>query len=99
MQELSHLPSKTWVPSGAREVEELQEMAKDSIKNQKAAARAEGYLRAVPSHLLGPAGRVLLSNAPSPPGNTAAGLRGIAGRGGERRSPSQRSLIVGVDSE
>ena len=75
-------------------------MAKDSIKNQEAAARAESNLRAVPPHLLGPAGRVLLSNAPpSTPGDTAAGLRGIAGRGGERQSPSQRSLIGSVDSE
>ena len=74
-------------------------MAKDSTKNQKAAERAQDRLRAVPPHLLGPAGRVLLCNVPPAPGDTAAGLRGIAGRGGERQSPSQRSPIAVVDSE
>ena len=75
-------------------------MANDSRKHQKAAERAESYLRALPPHLLGRAGRVLLSHAPpSTKGDTAAGLRSIAGRGGERQSPSKRPLIVGVDSE
>ena len=75
-------------------------MATESRKNQEAAERAERYLKDLPLHLVGPAGRVLLSNAPpSTKGGAAARLRGIEGLGGERQSPSQRSLIVGVDSE
>lgn len=75
-------------------------MDDDNRRNQEAAERAERYLKDIPPHLLGPAGRVLLSNAPPPTKRgPAARLVGIEGRGAERESPSQRSLIVGVDSE
>ena len=69
-------------------------MDDDTRRNQEAVERAERYLKHIPSHLLGPAGRVLLSNAP--PTTTKQGpaalirLRGIEGGGAERQSPSQR---------
>ena len=41
-------------------------MDENSRRNREAAERAERYLKAIPRHLLGPAGRILVSNpAPS----------------------------------
>ena len=66
-------------------------MDDDTRRNQEAVERAERYLKHIPSHLLGPAGRVLLSNAPpTTKQGPAARLRGIEGGGAERQSPSQR---------
>ena len=75
-------------------------MDENTRRNQEAAKRAERYLKEIPPHLLGPAGRVLLSNAtPSTKRGPAPALRGIKGRRTERQSPSQQTLIGGVDSE
>ena len=75
-------------------------MDEESRRNQEAATRAERHLKEIPSHWLGPAGQVLLSNAmSSTKQDLAPPLRGIEGRGKERQSPSQQPLIAGVDSE
>lgn len=68
---------------------------------KRTAAKAERRLKEIPHHLLGPAGRILLSNSPPPTkrGAGTAPLRSIEGRRTERQSPSQRSLLGEVRSD
>ena len=77
-------------------------MDENSRRNREVAERAERYLKAIPPHLLGPAGRILVSNpapSPRPEATEAPPLRGIEGRRSKRHSPSQRKLLGPVRSD
>ena len=77
-------------------------MNENSRRNREAAERAERYLKEIPPHLLGRAGRILVSNPPpsaKPDTTEPPSLRGIEGRRTKRQSPSQSPLLVGVPSD
>ena len=77
-------------------------MNENSRRNREAAERAERYLKEIPRHLLGPAGRILVSNPPpsaKPDTKEPPTLRGIEGRRSKRQSPSQSPLLVSVPSD
>ena len=63
-------------------------MNENSRRNREAAERAERYLKEIPPHLLGPAGRILVSNPPpsaKPDTTEPPSLRGIDGRRSKRQ--------------
>lgn len=77
-------------------------MNENSRRNREAAERAERYLKEIPPHLLGPAGRILVSNPPpsaKPDTAQPPSLRGIDGRRSKRQSPSQSPLLASVPSD
>ena len=77
-------------------------MDENSRRNREVAERAERYLREIPLHLLGPAGRILVSNPPpsaKPDTTEPPPLRGIDGRKSKRQLPSQSPLLAGVPSD
>jgi hypothetical protein len=81
-------------------------MNENSRRNKEAAERAERYLKEIPPHLLGRAGRILVSNPPpsaKPDTTEPPSLRGIEGRRTKRQSPSQSPsqspLLVSVPSD
>lgn len=75
-------------------------MGRNSNRNRKVAQEAERYLKDTPEDLLGPAGRILVSNPPVlTKRRVAATLRTIDGQRTTREPESQPPLLGPVRSD